>query len=82
MALAAAASVWATDAPAQDSAADILADQIRLQGFTCRTPTKATRDAAASRPDEAVWVLTCEDGLTYRIRLVPDQAAKVDKIAG
>jgi hypothetical protein len=30
-----------------------------------------------SRPDEAVWILTCE-GATYRVRLDPDIAAKVD----
>jgi hypothetical protein len=82
VALSALAALTGARAWAQDGAAGVLADQIRLQGHACQKPLEATRDASASKPDEAVWILKCEGGVTYRIRLVPDQAAKIEKIAG
>jgi hypothetical protein len=65
---------------AQETPVGILADHIRTQGFACKTPETATRDPALSKPNEAVWVLRC-DGVTYRIRLVPDMAAKVERVS-
>jgi hypothetical protein len=38
-----------------------------------------TRDAQASKPDEEVWLLRCE-GASYRVRLIPDMAARVERI--
>ena len=64
---------------ADDPPADLLAVQIREQGYRCANAIKAERDAQRSKADEAVWVLQCDDG-TYRIRLIPDMAAKVEKI--
>jgi hypothetical protein len=64
-----------------DDPKDIIAAQIRDQGFKCDEPQSATRDAQASRPDEAVWVLQCEDA-SYRVRLDPDMAAKVERLDG
>jgi hypothetical protein len=66
---------------AGDDPKDIIAAQIRDQGFKCDEPQSATRDAQASRPDEAVWVLQCEDA-SYRVRLDPDMAAKVERLDG
>jgi hypothetical protein len=66
-------------ASAQEDPTNIVADQIRSQGYACDAPQTATRDPQASRPDEQVWLLQCESG-TYRVRLVPDMAAKVEKI--
>lgn len=61
-------------ASAQDeSPKDIIAAHVRLQGYKCDAPKSATRDAKASRPDEAVWKLVCEDA-RYKVRLVPDMA--------
>ena len=54
----------------------IIATQIRLKGFACDKPVSAERDRAASRPNETVWLLKCEDR-SYRVRLVPDMAADV-----
>ena len=71
--------VGAGPAVADDPQLKLLADQLRLQGFACAHPKKATRDAAASKPHEAVWVVTCEDD-TYRMRLIPDMAAKIEKL--
>jgi hypothetical protein len=58
---------------------DTIAAQIRLQGFACDKPQSAVRDAKRSKPDEAVWVLKCSNA-TYRIRLIPDMAAKVERL--
>ena len=55
---------------------EIIAAKIRLQGFACDKPVSAERDRTASKPNEAVWHLKCEDH-TYRVRLVPNMAADV-----
>jgi len=58
---------------------DTIAAQIRMQGFACDKPQSAVRDAKRSKPDEAVWVLKCSNA-AYRIRLIPDMAAKVERL--
>jgi hypothetical protein len=63
----------------EDAAANIVATQIRKQGYACQEPSSAKRDLGASKPDQAAWILTCKNA-TYRVRLVPDQAAKVEQI--
>lgn len=67
------------DAAAQDTPMGVLADQLRLQGYPCQKPESATRDSQQSKADEPVWIVRC-DGVAYRVRLVPDQAAKVERI--
>jgi len=62
-----------------ESPKDDIAAQIRAQGYACDQPQSATRDAQASRSDEEVWLLRCE-GASYRIRLIPDMAAQVERI--
>ena len=62
-----------------ESPKDDIAAQIRRQGYACDQPQSATRDVQASKPDEAVWLLRCE-GATYRVRLMPDMAAQVERI--
>jgi len=64
---------------AQEATPDLLAAQIRDQGYRCAKPVGAQRDKARSKPDEAVWVLQC-DSHTYRIRLIPDMAARVKRL--
>jgi len=58
---------------------DTIAAQIRIQGFACDKPQSAVRDAKRSKPDEAVWVLKCSNA-AYRVRLIPDMAAKVERL--
>jgi hypothetical protein len=58
---------------------DIIAAQIRSQGFVCDHPETATRDASQSKPDEAAWLLTCESS-SYRVTLIPHEAAKVQQV--
>jgi hypothetical protein len=62
-----------------ESPKDDIAAQIRAQGYACDQPQSATRDAQASKPDEEVWLLRCE-GASYRVRLIPDMAARVELI--
>ena len=64
---------------AQEPTKDLLAVQIRDQGYPCDKPLSAERDAARSKPDEVVWVLKCENA-TYRLRLDPDMAARVEQL--
>ena len=77
--LAAVTATAGASASAQEDPTNIVADQIRAQGYKCDSPQSAKRDAQASKPDEAVWILQCESG-SYRVRLVPDMAATVEKI--
>ncbi len=74
------------DGPATAIAADdsekppeIIASHIRTQGYECDKPKSAVRDKKASKPDEPVWTLECENA-TYRVREIPDQAAKVERL--
>jgi hypothetical protein len=66
-------------AHAQDTAATDLAAQLRIQGYACNQPVTAERDATRSRPDEQVWSVRCGER-TYRVRLVPDMAARVEQL--
>jgi hypothetical protein len=67
----------ASAARAQETPKDIVAAHLRLQGYTCDAPKSARRDPRASRPDEAVWIIVCENA-RYRVRLVPDMADVVE----
>jgi hypothetical protein len=58
---------------------EIIADQIRDQGFSCDEALTAERDPTYSRPDEPVWILEC-DNAAYRVRLNPDMAADVERL--
>jgi len=62
-----------------DTPQDMLAAQIRLQGFTCDKALKATRDSKRSRPDRAVWVLKCSNA-RYRVTRAPDMAAQIKQL--
>lgn len=58
-------------------AADLVATQVRDQGFDCGEPVTATREK--EEDDDAVWILNCENA-TYRVRLIPDMAARIEEI--
>lgn len=66
-----------TDAAGDAAAGELVAVQVRDQGLACAEPVNAKRDPAAD--DDAVWTLTCADA-KYRVRLVPDQAAEIEKL--
>ncbi|MFA5899849.1 MAG: hypothetical protein WC829_12150 [Hyphomicrobium sp.] len=66
--------------PADDEVPpDIIAVQIRKQGYECNNPSKAKRDPQVSKPDMPVWILTCENA-TYRVRLVGNMADRVERM--
>jgi hypothetical protein len=73
------AIAWTQSGAAQDAASAMLAAQIREQGYACGQPIGAERDPALARADSAVWLLSCND-VRYRIRLVPDMAARVERL--
>jgi hypothetical protein len=50
--------------------------QIRDQG-RLRQGYQRKKGRELSRPDEAAWILKCENS-SYRVRLIPDMAAKVE----
>lgn len=59
---------------------DIIAVQIRKQGYECKNPQSAERDKTTGNPDDPTWTLTCE-GAAYRVHLIPNQAAKVERVS-
>jgi len=64
---------------AEETPADTLAALVRIQGHRCSKVTATDRDAERSRPDAAVWLITCAEG-AYRVQLMPHQAAKIEPI--
>lgn len=75
--------ITTTNAIAADSAdeppMDLLASQIRDQGFACNKPESAKLEEGQSKPNETVWILKCEND-SYRMTVVPDLAAKIEKL--
>jgi hypothetical protein len=63
----------------EDRSAEILAVQIRKQGFTCQKPLRAEMDEKLSTPHMAAWSLRCDDA-AYKVRLVPKMAAEVERV--
>lgn len=71
-------SMSAATAVAQDGdAAALVATQVREQGFTCADPVGAEQQGVADT--DVVWILTCGNA-SYRVRLVPDQAAVIEEL--
>lgn len=64
---------------AEEVPKEMLAAQIRTQGFACEKAVQATKDAKRSKADHAVWVLKCSNA-TYRVSRAPDMAAKVEPL--
>jgi hypothetical protein len=62
---------------AEERPAEIIAVQIRDQGYACDKALSAEREQPESY--DAVWILKC-DNATYRVRLIPDMAAKVERL--
>jgi hypothetical protein len=63
-----------------ETAADVLAVQIRSQGHVCDKPQQATRDSKLSKPDYDVWVLKCQNA-TYRLGRYPNLPANIEKLS-
>jgi hypothetical protein len=63
----------------QETPTDIVAAQLRRQGFPCTAPKPAVQDRKHSIANAAVWRLQCDEG-AYRITLVPNLAARIERI--
>jgi hypothetical protein len=61
-----AAMVGLAEGVAQEGPKDIIAAQIRSQGYACAA-------------NQAVWMLRCQNA-SYRVTLIPNLAAKVEKV--
>ncbi len=61
----------------EEMPAEIIAVQIREQGYACDKALSAKREHPEL--DDAVWILKC-DNASYRVRLIPDMAAKVERL--
>ena len=72
-------SLMATRSSVGETPGDMLAAQIRLQGFVCDKALGAHQDSKRSRPDHAVWVLKCSNA-SYRVSRAPDMAARVEPL--
>ena len=64
-------------AAAEEAPTEIIAAQIRTQGYTCNNPGSAEREQQQS--GDAVWILKCENA-SFRVRLIPDMAADVERL--
>lgn len=62
-----------------DDPTEIISDQLRDQGYACENPDGAKRDPEDSRPEEEAWIVDCGNA-SYRVRLIPDQAAQVERL--
>lgn len=69
----------AVAADKEETPGEDIAVQIRRQGFACKPPVSAKRDTEYSTPGDAVWLLQCKTE-KYRVRLIPDMAAKVERL--
>jgi hypothetical protein len=74
-----AAMVGFAEGKAQEGPKDIIAAQIRSQGYACNSPQSAERDVVASAANQTVWMLHCQNA-SYRVTLIPNLAAKVEKV--
>ena len=63
----------------EESAKGIVADTVRSQGYPCDRPKRATRDEAASLPDQAAWVLECANA-KYWVRYDNDLPAEIRQL--
>ena len=59
--------------------AEIIAIKVRKQGHSCDRPLSIESDRERSMPNGRVWILKCGNA-TYRVRLVPDMAARVERL--
>jgi hypothetical protein len=71
-------SITGSVAQAQETDLNIVADQVRSQGFRCNA-ISVEQVAAESSPGSNVYVLKC-DGVTYRVRIIPDEASQITEL--
>jgi hypothetical protein len=58
---------------------DVVAASVRDRGYTCEDPKEAKRDEAASKPDEAAWLIDCGNA-RYRVIYKGDAGVDVEQV--
>jgi hypothetical protein len=58
---------------------DVVADSVRARGYACEDPREAKRDEAASKPDEAAWLIDCGNA-HYRVVYMGDASVEVEPV--
>jgi hypothetical protein len=58
---------------------NIVAAQVRAQGYQCAAPKAIKRDPEITLPGQIGWMLECEDAV-YRVMLTPHKAAKIERV--
>ena len=71
-------TAFSTQAGAAEVPKEIIAVQIRKQGYKCVNPQSAERDGETPL-DDSRWILRCENA-NYRVTLVPNMAAAVETL--
>lgn len=62
----------------EEASKEIVAMQIRKQGYRCSRAVSADRDVEHAKT-KGGWILKCEEA-TYHIHLVPRRAAHVEQV--
>lgn len=65
-------------ASAEQASKEIVATQVRKQGYRCERAVSADRDVEHAKTQRG-WILRCEDA-TYHIHLDPHRAAHVERV--
>jgi hypothetical protein len=77
------ASAWGYGGTAgaadDDVPLDVVAASVRDRGYSCEDPKEAKRDEAASKPDEAAWLIDCGNA-RYRVIYKGDTGVEVEAI--
>jgi hypothetical protein len=63
---------------AEDVSKEIIAIQIRKQGYRCNKAVSADRDTEHGKK-KGGWILRCDDA-TYHIHLIPRRPAEVELV--
>ena len=69
--------------PANKEQLEAIVSRLRTQGFPCEKPLDADLRRSESEPNRATWIVRCENAaqeVVYRAELVPNVAAKIERI--
>ncbi len=69
--------------PASEEQLEAIVSRLRTQGFPCEKPLSADLQRPESEPNRALWIVRCENAtgpVAYRAQLIPNVAAKIERI--
>lgn len=62
-----------------EASVDIEFERLRKQRYPCEKLLSAERDPEHSKPHQVAWLLKCSNAI-YRVRLIPNRPAHVERI--